>query len=208
MPRSGPRTREKLLDAAEAMVNEDGFAATSIDRIIDRVGLTKGSFFYHFKTKNDLARALIDRFAAADQRILRDSMARAEKLGEDPLQQLLIFVGLLLEVAETLDQDPRPGCLFATYCYESGLFDEATHAVISDAMLNWRRILGEKLRAAAERHPPRVEVDVDSLADMMTVVFEGAFVMARCIKGPQHFAHQIRHYRNYLRLLFSDGDVG
>jgi TetR/AcrR family transcriptional repressor of nem operon len=187
------------------MINEQGFAATSIDRVIERVGVTKGTFFYHFKTKNDLARALIDRFAAADQQVLRGSMERAEKLSDDPLQQLLIFVGLLLEVAENLDANPQPGCLFATYCYESGLFDEGTHSVISDAMLNWRKVLGEKLRIVAERQPPRLDVDLESLADMMTVIFEGSFVMARCIKGPQHFAHQIRHYRNYLQLLFEDG---
>jgi TetR/AcrR family transcriptional repressor of nem operon len=204
-PRSGLATREKLLDAAEKMINERGFSATSIDQIIDRVGLTKGTFFYHFKTKNDLARALIDRFASADQQVLRGSMERAEKLSDDPLQQLLIFVGLLLEVAEALDANPQPGCLFATYCYESGLFDDDTHSVIRGAMLNWRKILGEKLKIVAERHPPRMDVDIDSLADMMTAVFEGAFVMARCIKEPGHFAHQIRHYRNYLQLLFGDG---
>jgi TetR/AcrR family transcriptional repressor of nem operon len=200
--RSGPSTRAKLLDAAETLINERGFAATSIDQVINEVGLTKGTFFYHFKTKGELARALIDRFAAGDQEILRGSMERAEKLSDDPLQQLLIFVGLLREVAERLDTDPHPGCLFATYCYESGLFDDETNAVITNAMLNWRRVLGEKLRAAAEKHPPRMEVDYDSVADMMTVVFEGAFVMSRSVKGPGVFADQIGHYRNYLQLLF------
>ena len=203
-PKSGIQTRERLLDAAQAAINEQGFAATSIDQIIERVGMTKGSFFYHFKTKNDLARALIERFAAADRQILTETVDRAEKLSDDPLQQLLIFVGLLLEVAEELDTTPQPGCLFASYCYESGLFDEETHSVIRDAMLRWRSVLGEKLRLAAERHPPRVEVDLDSLADMMTVVFEGAFVMARCVKEPKHFANQMRHYRTYLRLLFGE----
>jgi len=203
-PRSGTTTREKLLDAAEALVNEQGFSATSIDQIIDRVDLTKGTFFYHFKTKNDLARALIDRFAAGDQRVLSSSIERAEKLSDDPLQQVLIFVGLLLEVAEQLDANPQPGCLFATYCYEAGLFDEDTHRVITDAMLGWRRVLGEKLRAAAERHPPRIDVDLDHVADMITVVFEGAFVMSRSVREQGVFTQQIRQYRNYLQLLFEE----
>jgi TetR/AcrR family transcriptional repressor of nem operon len=200
--RSATTTREKLLDAAEAMVNRQGFSATSIDRIIEEVGLTKGSFFYHFKTKNDLARALIDRYAAGDQDLLRSSMDRAEKLSKDPLQQVLIFVGLILEVAEELDASPYPGCLFATYCYESGLFDEETNRVIADAILNWRRVLGEKLRAAAEMHHPKIDVDLDSLADLLTVVFEGAFVMSRSVGGRSVFVDQIRLYRTYLELLF------
>jgi TetR/AcrR family transcriptional repressor of nem operon len=195
-------TREKLLDAAEAIVSRQGFAATSIDQILGEVGVTKGSFFYHFKSKNELARALIERFAAADQELLRSNMERAEKLADEPLQQLLIFAGLLVEVAEQLDTSPQPGCLFATYCYEKGLFDEQTHRVIADAFLGWRRVLGEKLRAAAAEHPLAQDVDIDSLADMATVLFEGAFVMARTLSGRSLFADQMRHYRRYLQLLF------
>jgi len=200
--RSGTATREKLLEVSEELINRRGFAGTSIDQIIAETGVTKGTFFYHFKTKQDLARALIERFAAADQELMRSSMERAEKLSPDPVQQLLIFVGLLLEAAEELDKMQQPGCLFATYCFEKGLFDDETYAVISDAMLSWRRVLGDKLREAADKRPPRTDVDLDALADMVTVVFEGAFVVSRSLKGPGVFAAQLRHYRTYLQLLF------
>jgi len=196
-----PNTRTRLLDAAEWLIHRQGFAATTVDQILERVGVTKGAFFHHFRTKNDLALALIERFAAADREVLRANMERAEDLGEGPLQQVLIFVGLMIEVAESLDADPNPGCLFATYCYESGLFEEETKRVIADAMLNWRETLGAKLRAAARTHPLPEDVDVDSLADMATVVLEGAFVMARTLPGSV-FADQLRHYRRYLQLLF------
>jgi TetR/AcrR family transcriptional repressor of nem operon len=201
-PRSGARTREKLLEISEELVNRRGFAGTSIDQIIAETGVTKGTFFYHFKTKQDLALALIQRFAAADQELMRSSIERAEKLSQDPVQQLLIFVSLLLEAAEQLDEMSQPGCLFATYCFEKGLFDDATYAVISNAMLSWRRVVGDKLRAAANKTPPRADVDLDALADMVTVVFEGAFVVSRSLKGPGIFSAQLRHYRTYLQLLF------
>lgn len=197
-----PTTRDRLLDAAEEMIKDRGFAATSIDRIIENAGVTKGTFFYHFKTKNDLAHALIDRFAAGDREVLEANMARAEKLSDDPLQQLLIFVGLVLEVAEQLDAEPQPACLFATYCYESGLFDEKTRSVISDAMRNWGQVVGAKLREAVAAHPPKTDVDLDHLADMLTVILEGAYVMARSVRGQKVFAPQIRLYRSYLQLLF------
>jgi len=195
-------TRQRLLDAAEQLVNRQGFSATSIDQIIDQVGITKGAFFYHFKSKAELARALIDRFAAADQQVLYTNIKRAESLSDDPLQQLLIFVGLLLEIAEQLDSNPEPGCLFATYCYEQGLFDEQTHEVIRSAILDWRTMMVEKLRATAKCHKPTVDVNLDSLADMLTVLFEGAFVLSRSLKGKDTFVQQIRHYRHYLQLLF------
>lgn len=203
-PRVATGTRSKLLDAAQEMINLQGFAATSIDQIIERVGVTKGTFFYHFKSKQELARALIERFAAADQEVLHGNMRRAEKLSDDPLQQLLIFIGLMIEIGEQLDRNPNPGCLFATYCYESGLFAEETNQVITDAMLSWREVVGAKLRAAAEKRPPKVDVDLDSLADMITVVFEGAFVVSRSIGGPRVFVGQLGHYRSYVQLLFAD----
>ena len=143
------------------MINRQGFAATSIDQIIDRVGITKGAFFYHFKTKQELALALIERFAAADRSILQESLARAEKLSDDPLQQLLIFVGLMLEIAEQFDGTPQPGCLYATFCFESGLFEDSTKQVVADSMLAWREALGAKLREAAKTHPPVAPVDID-----------------------------------------------
>jgi len=201
-PRSEVPTREKLLDASQELINRRGFAGTSIDQIIAETGVTKGAFFYHFKTKQDLARALIQRFASADQELMRSSMERAEKLSPDPVQQVLIFVGLLLEVAEELDEQTQPGCLFATYCFEKGLFDDETYDIVSNAMLSWRLVVGEKLRAAAERTPPRADVDLDALADMVTVLFEGAFVVSRSLKGPGVFSAQLRHYRTYLQLLF------
>ena len=197
-------TRTRLLDAAEALVNRQGFAASSVEQIIEEAGVTKGTFFYHFKTKNDLARALIDRFAAGDQEVLRSSMGRAEKLADDPLQQLLVFVGLLIETAEQLDDTPEPGCLFATYCFEAGLFDDETKQVIRDAMMNWRAVVGEKLRAAAARHPPKREFDADGLADMITVLFEGAFVVSRTLGGGNVFVEQLRQYRTLLQLLFDE----
>lgn len=201
-PRSGAPTREKLLGTSEALINQRGFAGTSIDQIIAETGVTKGTFFYHFKTKQDLARALIERFAAADQELMQSSMERAEKLSPDPVQQVLLFIGLLLEVAEELDKTTQPGCLFATYCFEKGLFADETFDVISEAMLRWRRVVGDKLRAAAEKTPPRADVDLDALADMLTVLFEGAFVVSRSLKGPGVFSAQLRHYRTYLQLLF------
>jgi AcrR family transcriptional regulator len=61
-PRKGEDTRGRILDAAEASVLEKGFAATSIEELIAAVGITKSGFFYHFKDKGELAKALLTRY--------------------------------------------------------------------------------------------------------------------------------------------------
>jgi TetR/AcrR family transcriptional repressor of nem operon len=203
MPRDGTETRERLLDAAESLILDQGFAATAVDAILERAGLTKGAFFHHFPTKTDLAHALVERYAAADAAHLESFMARAERLARDPLQQLLVFVGLFEEALEEL-AGPRPGCLFASYCYEAGLFDAETHAVIRRAISHWRERLGAKLREVAAQRPPRLDVDLETLADLMFVVSEGAFVLSRTMDEREAMAAQLRHYRSYLELLFAE----
>ena len=66
----GERTRTRLLDVAYDSIVHKGFAATSIEELVEAAGITKSGFFYHFKDKNDLARQLLDRFIGEDNEIL------------------------------------------------------------------------------------------------------------------------------------------
>lgn len=192
------------MDSAEALILDHGFAATSVDRIIERAGITKGAFFYHFKTKADLALALVERFAEADLGQLTGGLARAEELSRDPLQQVLIFIGLFKEELANLTE-PYPGCLFASYCYEAQLFDDRTMGVIRDAMREWRDRLGAKFEDVIERYPPRLPVTAGGLADMITVIFEGAFILSKTMNEPGVVAEQLGYYRDYIDLVFSPG---
>ena len=201
MPKDGDLTRTKLLDAAEDLILNSGFGGTSLDRLIERAGVTKGTFFYHFDSKADLARALIERFAAKDLEILDEAFRRAEKLYKDPLRQVLAVVEFFEEKFAELDR-PYPGCLFASYVYEAQLFDAPTMEVVCSFAHLWRRRLAPKLREAMKLHPPKRPVDPDELADGLTVVFEGSMILSKLVKDPKAIAAHLRHYRRYLELIF------
>ena len=191
------------MDAAQTLILVSGFAATSVDRVIERAGVTKGTFFYHFKTKNDLAQALIERYAELDAAHLEGHLARAEQLARDPLQQVLVFVGLLREEMAGLTE-PFPGCLYASYVYEAGLFEERAFAVVRRAHALWRERLGAKLKQVAARCPPRLPAaDAETLADMLWVILEGAFILSKTVNEAGLVARQLDQYRNYLELLFA-----
>ncbi|MFA9459218.1 TetR/AcrR family transcriptional regulator [Thiohalorhabdus sp. Cl-TMA] len=201
MPRDGSATRERILNATESLVLDHGFAGTSLDMVLTETGITKGAFFYHFRGKGELARALVERYSEQDLANLEAYMARAERLSRDPLQQVLIFVGLYEEAAGALTE-PYPGCLFASYCYESRQFDPATIGVINTTFDRWRERLGSKFEAVLAAYPPRLPVDAAGLADLLTTVFEGAFILSKTRGEPEVVAAHLRHYRNYLELLF------
>ncbi|MGH3109795.1 MAG: TetR/AcrR family transcriptional regulator [Gaiellaceae bacterium] len=200
MPRDGTATRTKILDAAEALVLDRGFAGTSVDDVIASAQTTKGGFFHHFPTKQELAHALVERYVAADMELLDSLLEQAEQESDDPLEQLLRFVSLQ-DVTGELDGE-TPGCLYASFCYEQELVDETTRDLIADAMLAWRTRTRAKLDAVAARYPPRVPVDLDALADQGLAVYEGAFVLSRALGEPELLRGQLRHFRTYLELLF------
>jgi TetR/AcrR family transcriptional repressor of nem operon len=203
MPKDGSATRESILDATQALILERGFAGMTLDDVVKQVGITKGAFFYHFKSKNDLGKALMKRFSELDARSYDESCARAEKLSRDPLQQLLIFIGLFEEMFEELTE-PYPGCLLASYLYELQQFDSATKKMITEAFTRWRTLLKGKLDAAVKQHRPKARIDTASLADMFTVVLEGAFITAKAVDDPKVIVQQLRHFKNYIELLFGD----
>jgi TetR/AcrR family transcriptional regulator, transcriptional repressor for nem operon len=201
VPRDGTATRDRILDAAQQIVLERGFAATSVDAILAAAPATKGAFFHHFPSKNDLGRALLERYAAADERMLDDFIAGAEAETDDPAEQLIAFVRHFEQAADEL-APTQPGCLFVSFIYESHLAGDGDDDLIATSIRHWRERLLDKLTAAARAHPPATTVDLPSLADQVFTTFEGGFILTRAMHNPSHLRAQLAHLRHYLELLF------
>ncbi|MGD2137804.1 MAG: TetR/AcrR family transcriptional regulator [Gammaproteobacteria bacterium] len=201
MASKGEDTRERILDSAQALILKRGFAGVSVEQLIGRLGLTKGAFFHHFKSKRDLARALIRRFADEGLVLFRNNLARARRLSDDPLQQLLILIGLYEELFENLSE-PYPGCLLASYVYELQQFDEETRAIINEEFILSRREVTRLIRAVMEKYPPRREIDPVALADGFMSAFEGAFILSKSLNEADITVKQLRLYKTTIEALF------
>jgi TetR/AcrR family transcriptional repressor of nem operon len=200
--RDPEKTKERILDAAQALILDHGFGATTVDAVVSRAGITKGAFFHHFGSKGDLARSLVERYAVLDKQHLEQQMERAAKLATDPLQQVLVLIALYEEEFAQLSE-PFPGCLFASYIYENKLFDEETLAVLRASTLMWRAVAKQMLERVAAVHPPKVPVDLESLADLFYALTEGSFIMTKTLGDKTLLARHTRHLRTYLELLFA-----
>ncbi|WP_339787803.1 TetR/AcrR family transcriptional regulator [uncultured Imperialibacter sp.] len=201
MARDGKPTRDKILAESKTLVLENGFAGTSVDQILERSKITKGAFFYHFKSKADLARTLIEDFSSEDLADLDNALKETEALNGDPLQRLLKFIQRYIDMMATLES-PYPGCLYASYIYEPSQFSDDIKEKISSSILTWRRELAVMLDETQKTHRMKIPTDKESLADQFTVILEGAFVVSKALNEPQLTAHQLKHYKNYLELLF------
>jgi AcrR family transcriptional regulator len=200
-PRRRSDTRKRLLELAEQMVLAKGFSSTSIEELIVGVGITKSGFFYHFKDKNDLARALLERHLEHDKALVDELFARADELNEDPLHGFLVFLRLFAEMMAELPE-AHPGCLAATLCYQDQLFSRDVRELNAAGMLLWRVRFRERLDRIAERYPPRDSVDLDVLADSVTTVVEGGLVLGRALQDPTILPKQILLLRDFVRQAF------
>jgi TetR/AcrR family transcriptional repressor of nem operon len=201
IPRKGSDTRERLLDVAETSVLEKGFAATSIEELIAAVGITKGGFFYHFRDKGELAKALLVRYVAREDTLFDELFARADELNEDPLHGFLVGLKMLSEMLADLPSG-HPGCLVAAYCYQDRLFDKEVRDLNAAAVLNWRKRFKERLESIAARYPPRTAISLDDLADMLSVIADGGIILSKAVGDKYALARQIMLYRDFVRSVF------
>jgi TetR/AcrR family transcriptional repressor of nem operon len=194
-------TRERILEAAESAVLEKGFAATSIDELIAAVGITKSGFFYHFRDKGELARALLVRYIAHENALFDNLFRRADELNEDPLHGFLVGLKMMSEMLADLPGG-HPGCLVAAYCYQDRLFDKDVREMSASAVLGWRQRFRTRLDEIAARYPPRIDVNLDDLADMLSGVVDGGIILAKVLKDRHALPRQVMLYRDFVRAVF------
>ena len=197
----GERTRERILDVAYESIVQKGFAATSVEELVEAAGITKSGFFYHFRDKNDMARQLLERFLAEDETIVETLATRARELSDDPLQSFLIFLNLYAQVMDDMET-LHPGCLVASVTYQERLFDDEVRQMNVDYLLRTRQTFRTWLDEIARSHPPRGMGDLDALADNLTIIVEGAIIYAKALRDPGMMGRQTRLYRDHIKLIF------
>ncbi len=194
---SEPATRQKLLDAAQELMLAKGYTATSVDEICEAAGLTKGSFFHYFEGKEHLGQVLAERFYAAHRQRFESAPFHRMK---DPRDRVFGRIDFLIE----LSRSPRAvkACLLGNFVQELS----ATHPKIrtvcatcfDDAAQSFKRDLDE----AKAKYAPRARWSTRSLAEHLTAVVQGAFILAKARQDPKAVEESLTHFREYLKCVF------
>jgi TetR/AcrR family transcriptional repressor of nem operon len=202
VPKDGTPTRERILDTAERLVIENGFAATTVDQVIAESKTSKGSFFHHFASKLDLARSLVARYAAGDIAHLHDAVAHARAATTDPAEQVIAFMRFFEDGADEL-MSAQSNCLYVSILTERQLAAAGTSEQIVGAITAWRTTLSTMVRTALDQRRPGHGIDTDALADHVFVTFEGAFLLCRSTGDNQHMRAQLAVLRQLLESLLT-----
>jgi TetR/AcrR family transcriptional regulator, transcriptional repressor for nem operon len=198
----GDETRTRILDAAQASVTAKGFGATSIEELIAETGITKSGFFYHFRDKTELAKALLRRFLEEDEWVFDAVFARARDLVDDPLQVFLVGAALPRRPdgghAAGASRLPRRRVLLLRAALRPRVQE-----INREGALRWRSRFRAHFEEIAAVHPPREPMDADDFADMVSTVLEGGIVMAKALGDPAVLPRQILVLRTFVKLLFA-----
>jgi TetR/AcrR family transcriptional repressor of nem operon len=203
MPRNGAQTRERILAKAEAMVLRRGFSGTSLDDILTATKLTKGAFFHHFRSKADLASALLERYRQNHQALFEHFAAEADAQSDDPLDATLGFLERFESFIEALTT-PLSGCVFAAATYQDEGFDSGFRKTLAANLKRWTGTYEKRFERVLERHAPRMEIQAAELAEMIVSIIEGGLILSRSLGDAHLVARQSRQFRNYLKLLFEE----
>ena len=194
---SATETRTKLLDASMHVMRLKGYAATTVDDICKAAGLTKGSFFHHFSTKEDLGIAAAQHFASMADTLFGTAAYRTLA---DPVDRLLGYVDL--RIAILCGPICAFSCLLGTFVQE--LYD--THPDIRTAcekhLSDHVAGLAKDVAEARERYAPTASWTAESLAIHMQAVLQGSLIFAKARQGPEVAIECLKHLRQYLEMLF------
>jgi TetR/AcrR family transcriptional repressor of nem operon len=192
------KSREKLLDAALHIIRTKGYASTTVDDICLQAGVTKGSFFHHFKSKDDLALA-----AVAHWKTLTEGFFAAAPyhLPTDPLVRLIGYLDC--RAAMLTGELPDYTCLLGTLVQET--YDTHPHirAACEQALAAHVAALARDVDAAKQLYAPNAPWTPEGVGNFIQAVLQGSFIFAKAKQSPQAIRESLDHLRVYLRVLFS-----
>ncbi|MGI9291677.1 MAG: TetR/AcrR family transcriptional regulator [Gammaproteobacteria bacterium] len=193
-------TRERIIDIAEDLLFRQGYSGTSLADIMNTTQLTKGAFFHHFKSKQELAHTVLTRWADTDDALMEEFVERAQALGETPLQETLIFLKLFEDWLGKLEE-PSKGCLFASFTYESEKFPPEMHNYVRDRLNAWMKIYAVLFEQLAETQAAKAHgFTGQGLSEFFGTIVEGGLVLGRALDDREWLIRQLHQFRLSLQL--------
>ncbi|HEY1944665.1 MAG TPA: TetR/AcrR family transcriptional regulator [Roseiarcus sp.] len=195
--RSPLESRNRLLDAAIGAIRAKGYDATTVDDVCAAAALTKGAFFHHFRSKEDLAISAAERWGVTTGALFQ---AAPYHLPEDPLDRLLAYVDFRKALLQGAPQDFT--CLLGSMVQETYLSRPAIRDACRTGIFGHVATLTDDIAAAKALYAPGADWTAESLALHTQAVIQGAFILAKADDGPRIAADCLDHLRRYIALLF------
>lgn len=162
---SNQNTRDHIVEAADQLFYRQGYEHTSFSDIANVVKISRGNFYFHFKTKDEILDAVINRRLAETRKMLE----RWEVEGKTPADRIRSFIHIL--IANRADIK-RYGCPVGTLCSELAKLNHAAQPEANELFTLFRTWLHRQFVLLGREH------DADALAMHILARSQGVATLA------------------------------
>jgi TetR/AcrR family transcriptional regulator, transcriptional repressor for nem operon len=179
-------TRDHIVEAADQLFYRRGFDHTSFAHIADVVQISRGNFYYHFKSKDEILDAVIDLRLANTAKMLK----QWENDGKDPEERIRSFIYILIANRAKI---MRYGCPVGTLCTELAKLEHDSRDGARRIFTLFRTWLCRQFVALGRN------VDADELALHLIARSQGVATLANAFHEDQFVKHEVKQMCDWLR---------
>jgi len=166
--------RTEILDAAEDLIHGQGFNRTGLEELLQESGVTKGNFYFYFKSKEELGLAVV---ARATERWVQRTLPEVFSPAKEPLQRVFDFIDAIEKRFH--EADCTKGCLFGNIGLELGDLHDGFRQQVETAFRRW----GEKIEETLGEIQPKIPAaDRRRLASFVVATMEGTILVGKVHK--------------------------
>lgn len=192
-----PDAKSKLLAAALSLIRTKGYSGTSVDELCSSAGVTKGAFFHHFKSKDELAVAAADYWSEMTGALFASAPYHDH---DEPLERVLDYVAFRKALLQ--GGVPEFTCLVGTLVQETYETAPAIRDACERCIMGHAATLEADIDAALQARKISPTWTSKSLALHTQAVIQGAFILAKASGGARVAAESLDHLIRYIELLF------
>jgi len=182
---TGRSTRDEIVDASDRLFYRRGYGETSFADIADAVGISRGNFYHHFKSKDAILQAVIEVRLAETRRMLE----AWERESGDPADRIRSFIRIL--IVNRVDIG-RYGCPVGTLSTELAKLDHASRGEAVALFSLFRAWLGRQFAALGRKR------DADALAMHLLAMSQGVATLATAFGDEAFIRREVRRMCDWL----------
>jgi TetR/AcrR family transcriptional repressor of nem operon len=191
-------SKTTFLNSALHVIRAKGYTAARVEDICEAAGLTKGSFFHHFSSKEDLVLSAAEHWNTVTGGLFAIAPYRSL---DDPLERLLAYI----EFRKSLLQGDLPDftCFVGTMVQEVYGTHPSIREACEQSITGHASTLEPDIAEAIRKYGIAADWTPASLALYTQAVLQGAFILAKAKESPEVAAACLDHLRRYFEMLFT-----